>query len=104
MDEDYDDFSGDEGFHEDSLTNEEYDALYAALPVAKKALASYNSDIPEEEIKEALFYNYFEVDPALEELRSKYSKKKGTFNFVCELFYANSKPFHDSMVLHSLSY
>lgn len=104
MDEDYDEYSGDEGFHEDALNNEDYDALYAALPVAKKALAAYNPDIPDEEIKEALYYHYFEVDPALEELRAKYPRKKGTLQSVFELFYANSKPCHLARVLHSLSY
>lgn len=77
MDDDYNDYSGDEEFHEDALTNEEYDALYAAIPEVKKALATYNPDIPDEEIKEALYFNYFETEPAAEELRKKFTKKKG---------------------------
>lgn len=77
IDDDYNDYSGDEEFNEDSLSNEEYDALYAALPKAKDALSSYNSDIDELSIKEALYYNYFELEPALAELREKFPKKKG---------------------------
>lgn len=81
MDEDFNDYSGDEGFHEDSLTNEEYDTLYAVLPEAKKAMSSYNSDITEEQIKEALYYNYFELEPSLDELRKNFPKKKGMLSF-----------------------
>lgn len=77
IDDDYNNYSGEEEFHEDSLTNEEYEALYETLPQAKKALASYNSDIDELAIKEALYYNYFELEPALEELKAKFPKKKG---------------------------
>lgn len=77
IDDDYDNYSGDEEFNEDSLTNEEYDTLYDALPKVKEALASYNSDIDDLAIKEALYYNYFELEPALEELKSKFPKKKG---------------------------
>lgn len=94
MDEDYSDYSGEEEFHEDSLSNEEYDALYAALPKVKEALLSYNSDIPDLDIKEALYYHYFEVEPACEELRSKFPKKKGMYLFL--LFDpANSKLIED---------
>lgn len=87
MDDEYNDYSGDEEFHEDTLTNEEYDALYAAIPEVKKALSSYNPDIPDQEIKEALYYNYFEVEPATEELRKKFPKKKGMlkYNVFCNL-------------------
>lgn len=77
IDDDYGSYSGEEEFNEDSLTNEEYDALYETLPQAKEALASYNNDIDELAIKEALYYNYFELEPALEELKSKFPKKKG---------------------------
>lgn len=69
--------SGEEEFHEDSLNNEDYDRLYELLPEVKTALATYNSDIDELSMKEALYYNYFELDAALEELRSKFPKKKG---------------------------
>lgn len=81
IDDDYDNYSGDEEFNEDLLTNEEYDALHVALPKAKHALSSYNSDIDELAIKEALYYNYFELEPALEELRNKFPKKKGMLIF-----------------------
>ncbi|RKP31241.1 hypothetical protein METBISCDRAFT_14543 [Metschnikowia bicuspidata] len=76
MNDDYSDYSDNEEFHEDALHNEEYDALYAVLPEAKKALSSYNPNIPEIEIKEALYYHYFEIKPALEDLRAKFPKKK----------------------------
>lgn len=73
----YDNYSSDEGFHEDSLTNEEYDILYELLPQVKKLLELYNPDIDEFSMKEALYYNYFELEPALEELQTKFPKKKG---------------------------
>lgn len=80
IDDDYNDYSEEEEFNEDSLTNEEYDALHEALPKAKQALSSYNSDIDELAIKEALYFHYFELEAALEELREKFPKKKGMFN------------------------
>lgn len=79
MDDDYDNYSGDEEFNEDALNNEDYDTLYAILPEAKAKLKSYNPDISDLDIKEALFYNYFELEPALDELKSKFPKKKGMF-------------------------
>ena len=79
MDDDFDNYSGEEEFNEDSLSNEEYDALYAALPQVKAELASYNPQIEEIDIKEALYYNYFEIAAAIEELKSKFPKKKGMF-------------------------
>lgn len=82
IDDDYNDYSGEEEFNEDSLTNEEYDALYAALPQAKQALASYNNDIDELAVKEALYFNYFELEPALAELRERFPKKKGMLTFA----------------------
>ncbi|KAM9923334.1 hypothetical protein OXX59_005250 [Metschnikowia pulcherrima] len=76
MDEDFDNYSGEEEFNEDSLSNEEYDTLYAALPQVKAELASYNPQIEDIDIKEALYYNYFEIAAAIEELKSKFPKKK----------------------------
>lgn len=73
----YDNYSGDEEFNEDSLTNEEYDALYELLPQLKKLLELFNPDIDELSLKEALYYNYFELEPALKEIQSKFPKKKG---------------------------
>ncbi|KAF7999760.1 hypothetical protein HF325_005609 [Metschnikowia pulcherrima] len=76
MDDDFDNYSGEEEFNEDSLSNEEYDTLYAALPQVKAELASYNPQIEDIDIKEALYYNYFEIAAAIEELKSKFPKKK----------------------------
>lgn len=73
----YDNYSGDEEFNEDSLTNEEYDTLYEILPELKLKLELYNAEIDELSMKEALYYNYFELEPAVEELQSKFPKKKG---------------------------
>lgn len=77
LDDDYDVSSGEEGFNEDALNDEDYETLHEVLPLAKEAISSYNPDIDEFAIKEALYYNYFELEPSLEELRSKFSKKKG---------------------------
>ncbi|KAF3984977.1 hypothetical protein FT663_05478 [Candidozyma haemuli var. vulneris] len=78
MDTDEADYlSEEEGFIEDALTNEEYDQLYELLPQVKKALASYNDTIDELSIKEAIHYNYFELEPTLEDLKSRFPKKKG---------------------------
>lgn len=82
--DDYDNYSGDEEFNEDSLTNEEYDTLYERLGEVKQQLATYNPDIDELSIKEALYYNYFELEPALEELREKFPKKKGMLFFLSD--------------------
>ncbi|GEQ70937.1 hypothetical protein JCM33374_g4618 [Metschnikowia sp. JCM 33374] len=79
MYDDYEEYSGDEDFNEDSLTNEEYDALYAAIPAVKAELQSYNTQIEELDIKEALYYNYFEVAAAIDELKKRFPKKKGMF-------------------------
>lgn len=86
MNDEYSDYSDNEEFHEDALNNEEYDALYAVLPEAKKALSSYNPNIPEIEIKEALYYHYFKIKPALEDLRAKFPKKKGMLSQIFDYF------------------
>lgn len=79
MDIDDDILSEEEGFHEDALNNEDYDLLYELLPTVKEAIASYNDSIDELSIKEAIYYNYFELEPTLEDLKSRFPKKKGTF-------------------------
>ncbi|KAL6017487.1 hypothetical protein ACNR9Z_004258 [Candidozyma auris] len=68
--------SEEEGFNEDALSNEEYDHLYELLPVVKKDLASYNDSIDDLSIKEAIYYNYFELEPTVEDLKSRFPKKK----------------------------
>ena len=88
MDTDEADYlSEEEGFIEDALTNEEYDQLYELLPQVKKALASYNDTIDELSIKEAIHYNYFELEPTLEDLKSRFPKKKG---MLFSLFFSPS--------------
>ncbi|KAL6017489.1 hypothetical protein RJF_3002 [Candidozyma auris] len=72
--------SEEEGFNEDALSNEEYDHLYELLPVVKKDLASYNDSIDDLSIKEAIYYNYFELEPTVEDLKSRFPKKKGMFD------------------------
>ncbi|KAL6450476.1 HBS1 Elongation factor 1 alpha-like protein [Candida maltosa Xu316] len=61
-----------EEFDENNLNNEEYDLLHDILPELKKQVKEY--DIPEHDMKEALYYNYFEIEPTIEELKSKYKK------------------------------
>lgn len=99
-DDDYDNYSGDEeGFNEDSLSNQDYDLLHDLLPKVKKELVTYNKDIDEQSIKEALYYNYFELDEALKELRSKFPKKKGTSIHIL----SRNSPFTDySRRFHTL--
>lgn len=71
----YDYGSGDaEAFNEDALDDNEYDQLYDVLPKLKAKLASYNDEIPELDLKEALYYNYYELDAAIEEIKSKHRK------------------------------
>lgn len=78
---DFDNLSGEEEFHEDALNNEEYDLLYELLPKVREEMEQYNSSVDELSMKEALYYNYFELEPALEELRKKFPKKKGMLRF-----------------------
>ena len=63
-----------EDFDENKLNNEEYDLLHEMLPGLKEKLRSYNDEIPEYDLKEALYYNYFEIGPAIDELKSKFKK------------------------------
>lgn len=76
-DDDLVDLSDGEEFNEDSLNDEDYDKLYELLPEVKKFAASYNPTIDELLLKEALYYNYFEVAGAIDELKEKFPKKKG---------------------------
>ncbi|CDK28191.1 unnamed protein product [Kuraishia capsulata CBS 1993] len=76
--EDYDDSE----FVEDNLNDEDYALLYETLPVLKDQLGDYNSDIQDEDLKAVLYYNYFEVDNALAEIRSKFKRKRGKFDSV----------------------
>ncbi|KAI5949399.1 hypothetical protein KGF54_005634 [Candida jiufengensis] len=59
-------------FDEDKLTNEEYELLHDILPQLKSKLKNYNDDISDFDLKEALYYNYFELDPSIEEIKSKF--------------------------------
>ena len=77
--EDYENMSGEE-FHEDNLDDEEYEKLYALLPKLKLDLATYNDEVPEEFLKEALYYNYYSIEEALNEIKEKFPKKKGMYN------------------------
>ncbi|KAG2732624.1 hypothetical protein G9P44_005041 [Scheffersomyces stipitis] len=81
-DEDYDKYSDhdEEEFNEDSLPNDEYDKLHELLPQLIKTLASYNDEVPELDLKEALYYNYYDLDAAADEIRSKF--KKSTYDFA----------------------
>ena len=63
-----------EEFHEDNLTNEEYELLHQLLPKLKLQLKDYNDEIDDYNLKESLYYNYFELKPTIEELKSKYKK------------------------------
>lgn len=59
-------------FDEDKLTNEEYDLLHQLLPQLKAKLKSYNDDVPEMALKEALYFNYFELEPSIEEIKTNF--------------------------------
>lgn len=77
--DDFDDVGGSEEgdvFNEDELDDKEYNELYHYLPQLKTKISSYNDNIPEIDLKEALYYNYFELDKAIEELKSQFPKKK----------------------------
>lgn len=76
--EDYDG-SGHEEFHEDDLDDQEYDQLYEELPKLKKVLQDYNDEIPEYDLKEALYYVHYDVDAANKDLRTRF-KKKGMYH------------------------
>ncbi|MCH0629032.1 hypothetical protein JNB11_03545 [Kocuria palustris] len=79
-DDDYEDYSQDEGFDEDKLTNEEYEQLHEVLPKLRKQLATYNDEIPEYDLKEALYANYWDVDASLAELKTRFKKSKYTYS------------------------
>lgn len=77
--DDFEDVSGSEEgdiFNEDELDDKEYDELYKYLPQVKTSMSSYNDNIPETDLKEALYYNYFELDKTIEELKSRFPKKR----------------------------
>ncbi|CAI5760229.1 unnamed protein product [Candida verbasci] len=63
-----------EEFNEDNLTNEEYQLLHDLLPQLKQKLKTYNDEIHDENLKESLYYNYFEIEPAINELKSQFKK------------------------------
>lgn len=92
MDDDHEDYSDYEEFNEDALTNEEYDLYHENLPKVKAEIAKHNPDISELDLKEALYENYFEIDPTVAELKQRFPKKKGMFiQFNLALFfYPNS--------------
>lgn len=88
---DYDNLSGGDEFIEDDLDDEEYDKLYAALPKLKESIASYNDEIPEIDLKEALYFNYYETEESIKELKSKHPKKKlKSKYFILAVFYSSS--------------
>lgn len=64
----------DDEFDEDALSNEEYDKLHEMLPKLKKLLRTYNDDISEYDLKEALYFNYYELDATIEEIKSRFKK------------------------------
>lgn len=76
---DYEDHSENEEFNEDDLNDDDYAKLYDSLPELKQKLASYNDTIDEIALKEALFYNYYSIEDSIEEIKSKFPKKKGTY-------------------------
>ncbi|CAK9442327.1 uncharacterized protein LODBEIA_P60700 [Lodderomyces beijingensis] len=59
-------------FDEDKLANDEYDLMHEQLAHLKSKLKSYNPEIPEIDLKEALYFNYFELEPSIEELKAKF--------------------------------
>lgn len=79
--EDLDAYSEEE-FHEDNLNDQDYDKLYKFLPELRTQLASYNDDIPDIDLKEALYFNYFDIENSLNEIKSKFPKKKSTYFFI----------------------
>lgn len=77
---DYEDHSDNEEFNEDDLNDDDYAKLHETLPKLKQKLASYNDTIEEIALKEALFYNYYNIEDSIEEIKSKFPKKKGMYN------------------------
>lgn len=77
MDYDSDDLVSDqEGFSEDFLNNDEYDQLYSSLPLLKTRLENYNSTIPESDLKEILYNNYFDIESSVQEIKETYRKNR----------------------------
>lgn len=74
------DGQGEDVFEEYRLNNEDYDKLHEMLPILKSKLTAYNDEVPEIDLKEALYFNYFELEPSLEEIKSKF--KKSMYHFV----------------------
>lgn len=75
MDYDSDDLDysdNEQEFNEDSLSNEDYQQLYETLPVLKEKLKNYNSTIPEIDLKECLYANYFNIEDSLNEIKQNY--------------------------------
>ncbi|KAK6454320.1 uncharacterized protein RJT20DRAFT_136680 [Scheffersomyces xylosifermentans] len=64
----------DEEFNEESLPNDEYDKLHSSLAELKKELLNYNDEIPEFDLKEALYFNFYDVPAALAEIKDRYKK------------------------------
>lgn len=88
--DDFDDVSGSEEgevFNEDELDDRDYDLLYKRLPQLKTAMSSYNDNIPDIDLKEALYYNYFEIEEGIKELKSRYPKKKAKSNRKYNFFF-----------------
>lgn len=83
---DYDNYSGEEEFNEDNLDDQEYDKLYACLPQLKEDMKDYNDEILEIDLKEALYFNYYEIEEAIKELKSKYPKKKTNSMYIFQFF------------------
>lgn len=69
-----------EDFNEDHLDDGEYDELYDKLPLLQSAFDGYNNPaITERILKEALWYNYFNVEDAIAEVKSNF-KPKGMYH------------------------
>lgn len=85
-DDDLNDYSDGEEFIEDNLDDAEYDKLYKQLPILKQELSLYNNDIEEIDLKEALYYNYYDIADSVKELKGKYPKKKSMYHseFIVE--------------------
>jgi hypothetical protein len=75
-DDDLEDYTSpaDEEFDEEALSNEEYDKLHEVLAELKQLLKDYNDEIPEFDLKEALYFNYYEVPDTIDEIKSRFKK------------------------------
>ncbi|ODV98184.1 hypothetical protein PACTADRAFT_20341, partial [Pachysolen tannophilus NRRL Y-2460] len=71
--------SGGEEFIEDELSNEDLDLLYDLLPKLKDQFANYNnSAINDQVLKETLWYNYYNLEDSIKEIKSKFKPVKKT--------------------------